>query len=340
MSPTGHGDAEYPTCPPPPTPPPPGSERPSTQRVDRSPSDVDLDEGVIVVPHRPGGFSAKLLPPLFLVMLGAAFLAYRASASDWRGFSFESMTSLWSTSPRAKAETAKPQAETDTALALKNDTSVPEAESPPEPEHLAKTDADAPKEADPNAGVDPLEDIRREAEKTKEQIAKLEKLKEEESKKLADTADERRRADQNGRRGLAARRIPPEQLKRMIAEQHRRFEQQFALMEAMQRRQFDQMFQNQRELMKRWGMDGGPGLPGQGRMIVPGPGNNFGGPPPDLFMGLPGNAQPEIREFVGPGGVHRFEMRWQGRLRNGFPMEPQPEEVPAPPPAPGIPEGS
>jgi hypothetical protein len=335
MSVAGHGDVEQPFDPPQilPPPPHPGSERPNALPEGRPHSDVDLDLGVIVVPHRDGGSSAKWLPPLFLVMLGAAFLAYRASASDWRGFSFEQIASLWSSQPAAKVEAPKPPAATAPELALNNESSppVPETKSAPKPHAVAKTGADTPKEADPKASVDPLEDIRREAEKTKEQIAKLEKLKEEESKKLADTADERRLADRNGRRGMAIK---------QLEEQQRRFEQQIAQLEAMHRRQFAQMFQRQRDAMRQFGMGGRSDVPGPGRMVRPGAGRGLVAPPPDLFMGLPRNGDAEVREFFGPGGVHGFEMRWQGRFRNGFPMEPKPEEVPAPPPAPGVPEGN
>ena len=56
--------------------------------LERPPDAVAGDEsGVIVVPYRAGQASAKLLPPLLLVVLGAGFLAYRARSPDWRGAS-------------------------------------------------------------------------------------------------------------------------------------------------------------------------------------------------------------------------------------------------------------
>jgi hypothetical protein len=98
------------------------------------------------------------------------------------------------------------------------------------------------------------------------------------------------------------------------------------------------MFKRQREAMRQFGMNPGPGMVGPGRMIRPGQaqGPNAGFGQPDIFMGVPQNGQPQIREFFGPGGARRFEMRWQGRLRDGFPMEPKPEDVPPPPPPPEI----
>src|SRR4051812_46331890 len=62
------------------------------------------EPAVIVVPYRAGRQSAKLLPPILLVLLGTGFLAYRARSSDWRGISafFEAppRVSLAAASPR------------------------------------------------------------------------------------------------------------------------------------------------------------------------------------------------------------------------------------------------
>ena len=48
---------------------------------------TEISPGIFVVNQRPTSLSAKLLPPLFLIVLGAGFLAYRSAVADWRGIS-------------------------------------------------------------------------------------------------------------------------------------------------------------------------------------------------------------------------------------------------------------
>src|SRR4051812_47779177 len=63
-----------------------------------------IPPGVIVVPHRSGSQSTRLLPPILILMAGAAFLAYRTSRSaDWRGVSAWFETDL-----RVRHAVAKP----------------------------------------------------------------------------------------------------------------------------------------------------------------------------------------------------------------------------------------
>ena len=57
------------------------------RRAEQSKASRVADDEWIVVPYRPGRHSAKLLPPILLVLLGTAFLTYRARSSDWRGVS-------------------------------------------------------------------------------------------------------------------------------------------------------------------------------------------------------------------------------------------------------------
>ncbi len=49
-----------------------------------APNSAEVAPGIYVVRPGPVGFSATLLPPLLLVILGAGFLIYRSAASDWR----------------------------------------------------------------------------------------------------------------------------------------------------------------------------------------------------------------------------------------------------------------
>jgi hypothetical protein len=270
---------------------------------------------LIVVPHRPGGFSPMLLPPLFIVLLGAGFIAYRVRTPDWRGLSFE-----WSWPTFGNRPTSTPAPAP--ILALKTEPAKPEL-VPPRPVEPAKP-KDEPKPSPDLAGkaaaeVDPLGDIEREAEKTRERIATLEKLKEQESQKLAETEDERRQADRGLLRG---RRIPPDQLRKMIEAHRAQLAQQMAMIEEFQRRQFDRMAQLHPDFFRpgRMGMLPDPFATPKGNGMFPG----FEG-----FMPMPQGGVTQLREWRGPNGMRGFEMRWRSR-----PARPEPGDTPPPPPPP------
>ena len=66
---------------------------------------------------------------------------------------------------------------------------------------------------------DPLEDIKREAEKTRERIADMEKVKEREARRLDETAGDRERSAALNRRlrpRFRAGQVPPDQVARML----------------------------------------------------------------------------------------------------------------------------
>jgi hypothetical protein len=185
------------------------------------PSDsAEVAPGVFVVRSRPSGFSAGLLPPLLLVMLGANFLVYRTVASDWRGvFALFSRSSPIPVAKEAPAlvlnDPPKPAVPELVAPVPEPVAPVPEPVAPvvPAAPEVAKEEPIKPKVEPP---ANPLEDIQREAEKTKEKIAELEKLKEEEKAKQDSTATERQKLPTQMDRMLAARQRAVE---RMLADQ-------------------------------------------------------------------------------------------------------------------------
>jgi hypothetical protein len=304
------------------------------------------------------------------VIVCALLLGYRSAETDWRGLTWDRLVALWpSPSPRTEPA-AKPQAENGSSSALALTSKATEAASA-EAVDAARPETTEPT-ADPNVVEAPkdsasldkaqatfLDEIRRESERTKERNAELERVKEEESKKLAESEDERRRAaEQQNRfrlrqrqqaqagagavnRQFAAR---ERQFQREIEAMQQRFQREFAEMEAMQRRMMAEMTPADRERLRQWGI----GNPNN----VPRPGRNPGVPGPRMFMGIPqGNRNDpdnitEYQEFRGPGGSHGFIIRQQRRIGPGprpdlgpdprFQIDPKPDEVPDPPPPPAI----
>ena len=277
------------------------------------------------MPYRPGGPSAKLLPPILLVLLGTAFLAYRARSHDWRGIS-----SLFET--RSKAAAVPPLARTVDPPGILPElapASVPKAEpaekvveaiiadtgkgpdkdqSEPKPTRTSKPE--------PVPGVDPREDIQREAEKTRARIADLEKLKDREARKLDETAADRQQADRLNRRFRAAP-VAPEQFDRILRANQEQLGRQMA---AMQRKQMERMAAMQRDLFNLRGPMRVP------RSVVPPPRTDFADAP-GRFLRPPEGEIAHFREFRGPNGERgfRFEFR-QG------PGGPRRDDVPPPPP--------
>jgi hypothetical protein len=281
---------------------------PDDFEADRAGRTADEPE-VIVVPYRAGKGSALFLPPLLILMLGSAFFVYRARSSHWRGVS-----SLFDSAP------AKPAAETPaTELALKTEPSPPpqlpvSPEAPKEPskarEQAAAAVPEPPTPKPPE--VDPLDDIRREAEKTRERIAELEKLKEQASRKLDETADERKEADRLAHRKNRNQKgipIPPQMLQRLRdaqREQLAMFDQQIARMEQFQRQQ-----------LQRWGLNDRNSGFANGRMLVP----RLAPSPPSPLSGFGLGLGPELSRFrQGPDGIFR----------------PAPGNEPPPPPQPRV----
>lgn len=296
--------------------------RAETDRPRRSkPPARAVDPGVIVVPHRPGGFSPLLLPPFLIVLLGAGFLAYRVQTPDWRGLT-------WSWNRPNSGSRLLPQL--GPALALETQP-APALPSPSEPAETKGKPQPEPETAEKKE-IDPLDDIQREADKTRERIETLEKLKLEQDKKLAENEGQRR-ADEpwffRGR-GMA---MNPDQLRRMIEAQRAIFEQQMAMMEQFQQRQLERMSPRQRDF---FGQGKKGNLPGPMAMPFPMLRGNALTPFGEGFMAIPEAAGPQFREFRGPNGQRGFELRWQTRRVNPG-MKPDAAGA-QPPPAPPRPE--
>jgi hypothetical protein len=260
-----------------------------------APNSAEVAPGVYVVRPRPVGFSAKLLPPLLLVILGAGFLIYRSTASDWRG-----VFALFSRSPRAMV--SKPVAKQAPLLAL-NDAPKTEEPQPVAPavtkEEPAKAKAEVP--------VNPLEDIKREAEKTKEKIAELEKLKEEEKAKQDSTSRQRQNMPRD----------------RMIAAQRELLKRQMAWMAEIQERQMREMADMQRRFLGRdfagmpfpafpdmdMGINNGgflPGMPPRGLRNAPAPPQPQPGDDGKEIVRKTPEGVTKFRRFQGPNGSQGF----------------------------------
>ena len=262
--------------------------------------------------------SGRLLPPVLIVLAGATFLAYRSGRADWRGLDafrrWSWPTITWTppaagkAGPRAGATHVpriQPTPAPGPSLALK----APEPSPKP---------ADAPRDKAASE-ADPLDEITREAERTKGRIAELERAKAEEARRLDETADERREADRASR-GRPRLRLPggiPADLDKLMREMQREQSAQFEAFERDARKQMEQMRRN---------FLGGrmPGMPGPGMGFPFDRGNargGFGGWPPGVT----------IRESRGPGGVRRFEMRWGNVPRPPRPDNDENDDVPPPP---------
>lgn len=297
------------------------------------PRDVVPDPDVIVVPLRPGRSTWPLVPPLLVVILGAGFLAYRASARDWRGASrlYEALAGL--TPGPAQVRPAEPPAK-----------ALPKAEKPPVPKSevvTAVTPAPAA-EAKPKPKAtpepDPLADIEREAEATRKRTAELESFKEKEAQKLAETEDERRRADRREQRdrmfgrGLA---LPPE-FEKMVRRQQEFIDGQVAAMLGRQQAEMD-------EFRKRFfdghaqgfalGPQANPAAPPVWPPMQPGfprpPARrrNGGDAPREGVFRTPDGGVGRFRQFQGPGGAG-FELHWQsGGGTADAPPPPRPRVV-------------
>jgi hypothetical protein len=189
-----------------------------------------------------------------------------------------------------------------------------------------------------------LEDIKREAEKTKERIAELEAFKEREAKKLEETAEERARDELQARRNNRrfGRAIPPAQIEAMIRAQQ---EQLARLMDEMRRGAMGDMDALQRRQAERFSelerrfFNGRMGQPFAGPMPMPMPG--FGPlPGPDggrMEKGVerlwrdPRGGVARLREFRGPGGMRGFELHWRGGLAEAQDGDREDDVPPAPP---------
>ncbi len=307
------------------------SEEPLTERPGYQPVAAE-EPGVIIVPYRPGRHSAKLLPPIVLVLLGTGFLTYRARSNDWRGIS-----SLFESRPNVVKAAAPP------ALALSTEPApiVPEP-LPPIAEKVGEPEKTEPKlepksepepkpepqpQRKPEPAADPLDEIQREADATRQRIAELEKLKEREAQKLDETAEERERADRLNRRNTlrfrVGQQVPPEVIERMLRAQQAELRRQMQAMAEFQRRQMDQMaalqrdFFNDRDRMMR---------------VPPPPQPQLGRPErqaanPDVVeRKLPNGGIARFREFRGPNGQQGFQFEIRSReLTND-------DDTPIPPP--------
>ena len=278
---------------------------------------AEISPGVFVVSQRPTSLSAKLLPPLFLIVLGVIFLAYRSAVADWRGIS--ALTNWYGRAVEAP-EPIPPAPVTPTppptsALAL-NTEPVKPVEEAPEPPKVAP---------EPKIEIDPLADIQRESEKEKSRIAELEKMKAREEEKFAATEDQRR-MDQKQKQ-LERRRINPQQLAQIQKMQRELILQHQELFEQLTRQQMEAMADMQQRFLGR----GFPNMPG-----IPGPGFGFGLTPPAPRPGAQDGAETRFQRFNGHNGASGFV--WQFRMGNAngpVPLPPPPglrdDNEPAPP---------
>ena len=139
--------------------------------------------------------------------------------------------------------------------------------------------------------MDPLEDIRREAEATRERIAGLEKLKEQEARKLHEDADRRGRPGPINRRGAAPPR--PTWSSEGSGRQSELLRRQLAAMAQLQVRQMERMAEIQRGFFND-----------RRRMPWPVP-----PPPRPDFLPPPGGVA-RLREFQGPNGMRGFRIEF------------------------------
>lgn len=140
---------------------------------DRDPIDDGADEGLdddfeelLVVPPRRGT-SGALMPAVALILVALAFLVYRSSIADWRGFEPKSVV-------QAKAAPAPLKSPAPAPVVAKR------------PVVAAPNQKPKPAPAPTVAQADPMAEIAREAERKRQEKEELEKLKDDAAKALAD----------------------------------------------------------------------------------------------------------------------------------------------------------
>jgi hypothetical protein len=169
-------------------------------------------EPIVVIPlprHRSGWW--RFVPPLLLLLLCTGFLVFRARARDWLGLTGLVDRALWSWR-HVSGES-------------------PTLTSPVRGPNGAKADPAEPGQPPSNADIE--DDIAREAEHTRQRIAELERIKEQEANRLAATADQRRQQDApraRPRRPVLTR----DEIERQLAVQRRLLHQQLEEMRRLQ----------------------------------------------------------------------------------------------------------
>lgn len=293
--------------------------RPVARKDLPSPTD---EPGVIVVPYRSPQGSARLFPPILILMAGLLFLVYRSHTSDWRGLS-----ALFETRVKASPEplAAAGSLLVENAEPAKN-AEVPAVVSAPVEPLTATVEKESPDpmkpEPMPELKVNPLDDIEREAEKTRERIAELERLKDRESQKLDESAGQRQRADE-----FARRRNPK-------ARQLEQLRQQIARFEQMRLKQMQNGFFNA-PMPPAPGIIPGPNLGRGGMFAMPGDVPAF---PPGGVPAFPPGGVVRTWKFRDPNGMTAWGMTW--RSGDQVPPPPQPAQpgtdngVPPDPPRP------
>jgi hypothetical protein len=278
------------------------------------------EESLIVVTTRPGRGSVALFPPILLVMLGTAFLAYRVATPDWQGLLAlldrpeSSPSTVVSGVSKAGSLAAKPEETKGATPAVATNAletprvAAQEFVGPPKPQFpLAK------------AAPDTEQDIRREAEQNRERLAELEAIKRKEAEKLDQSADARQRADELDRlRNPKIPRLPPD-LARQFARHQETIRKQMAQFEQFHRRQLARMAEMERQF---WNQPRDFSVP-----PPPQPGLGF-----DLPPGM-GNGAPQFRRFDGPNGMRGFLFHWGLSPDEGDKAD---RDEPPPPPQPRI----
>lgn len=308
------------------------------------------DGGIIVVTQRPGNAAARLFPPLLIVLIGMGFLAYRSSAREWRGLPGWLDARTWAR-PAARPEFALDVRKPRTLAEIERD----EARASAKPE-VAPEDKKAPEIAAPLGApeVDTAGDIEREAEATRKRTEELQKAKDLEAQKLAETEDERRAADPGRRRGPRmlfrggmAGGFPrggPADLQKMMEAHRQMMERQMeAIMNGQQKdmEEFRQFLDAQRPRQGRGqGFAFGPALPPPMNPWPPqlmprfgrnpqAPGAANGAEPAEEVFRVPGGGVGRIRRFQGPNGMGQgFEFHLQQGPDDADPVPPPPPPRP------------
>lgn len=254
---------------------------------------------VIMIPHRPGRSSRRLILPIGVMLLAALALTLRATSRDWRGLWQEIGFRAESLFAR-KAKAAKPAVE------------LAKAEHPAEP---AKAEDQKDKAAPAGASKDKAaawDNIKRDVEKAQADRDEAERIK----KKAAEDLAKNPPPPPTGPRGL--RQLNPAQIAEIQRQRAEMLRQMQAQMEDHQRR-FEEMV---REQFGRQGQEMEPLLRGLPR--------GFGNLPRGLgFNDLPqgfGALPPEFEEFFKPlPGMDRMNRPLPGMARGNPGQRNQPQ---------------
>ncbi len=276
-------------------------------------------ERIVVI--RPARMPRGILVPLAMLVLAGAGFAIRMGVSDWRGLSQET-SRRWNGLFASRPEQAKPapvaQVKPPSEKAKPGDTPAPApavADAPKDqPKAAPKEDlvAAAPKD---NAAWD---DIRKAAEKAREEQQEAERIKEEADRKIAETPPPPPRLNPR------MRALDPAALA-VIRERQREMMRQMEEMMGRQENDFGKMVRQQMEAQRRFMEDFARNRPGLGqapgaeewppRFRIPPGFEGFDRPLPGMDrMNAPLPGQPRVRERSGEEIRNGVKTRWKSRV--------------------------